>query len=615
MRNAIRQITPLFFMPRLPHQPLTASRINLSHILSRVVAAPLLVLIAGVSCLSAAGPSDKNPTMLLTPWTDESVSRYPVEAYSSAAELYTSATEDIESYETKIENGNVKSLNLLKVGMTAAVLSDLEQYAARLVTWGEPAGHDLRLRADELKRRLNKITTAMATPFADVIAKGLPVLQNRCQQQQKLLKLTRQLIDEGKLEAAEQKFQREYRKLAAMAIWYVYQQRLGPMGAYDTLYTTLNNAILTETRVEARNAISKLRDQTRPDLKGLKAALSKATTGLGSSAKVDFKGKQVSGNELFLSAAKEWYTLHRAALRTVALHWAMYDRDSGMPPTDDVVKLYSEFRKDMLQLLSAVIEADASRATESESVRLYAEYIKGISSIRSVSRDEEFTTAFEKALEKLAAGAPSLTTDVTMYRGATTDWLRWRRRTSDVAARGKRLESAVILPTRAAANLEIAVPANDLISKISGELVGKEVSAAADFLVASKSGSPTSSYLGSMYCRALVKSPINDPTLESDLLVSPQHSPLTLEAASALAGLNRVKLIEVGGKVASVELVGMTPFCAIDSEDRKAVLTLGSMPKVASSGYEYPYKHVHLIVDIEPSWVRGEYFFVDLAGK
>lgn len=568
---------------------------------------------AAVEVASAAGPSSKNPQMLLSPWTDESVSKRPVEYYAAAVAIYEQVSTDVERYEAAAKGGKVKSLNLIKVGMTRALISDLEQYGIRLVGWGEPSGQDLVYRALDLDQRLAKIGNELRPLYLDQINKGLVALQNRSKQQQKLLKVVRKLMDDGKLDAAEKKYQGEYRKLAAMAFWYEYQQRLAPMKVYDEVYSTLNTAIQNENKKEARKVIAELCDRTRPDLKKLPAEVAKAAASLGMAAEVEFDGKTLSGPKVFMTAAKEWYGLHRATLRTIGMHWAMADRDSGLPPIDEVVASYATFHGEMLKSLASVIQADAGRAGEADAAQLYTAYVKGIADITSVSRDEELIKTFEGPLETLAGKAPLLAGDRTSYQGATGDWLRWRRRSAESAAGGKRPKATeVSLPLRGAGDPKLTIPATQLVVRLGEEAVGKEVAVAAEFLSVAKSGKPTSGYLEWMFCRALLDSVPTDPSLETDLLASEDKPALTLAAARALANLKRGTLLEVGGKLADVELIGMIPFYAVDSDDRKAVVTIGALPKIATEGYDYPAKYLHFIAEVEPTWVRGEYFFAEV---
>jgi hypothetical protein len=115
--------------------------------------------------------------------------------------------------------------------------------------------------------------------------------------------------------------------------------------------------------------------------------------------------------------------------------------------------------------------------------------------------------------------------------------------------------------------------------------------------------------LGGCYVHVLAPELMQDETLAGDLLTSEEHAPLSLKAAHALASNKRGNLAEVGGTITKITLAGLVPLFALDSDDRKALVTMGQLPPGAAGMQEKPMHFVRAAIEIKPQWVRGEYFF------
>ena len=552
----------------------------------------------------AEGPSDKNPQMLLMPWSDESVSPKAVEWYSEAAALYAKTSQEVDKFEAAFKGGKVKSLGVPAVGMTVAKLSDLEQYAQRLAAWGEPAGHDLVLRTRKLNGRLGKVQTEMLNVFNSQIRDYLPKFQARCKKKEQLPAQIQKMVSAGHLDAAEKKYQKEYRELNAIACWYRWEDRRGAMKPFDDAQANLCEAIRAANEKDAVKTIIELRDKTRPDLTKLPAALQSAAKNLSSAATIEFGDKQLNGPKTLMAAAKEWHSLQRATLRTLALQGAL-NRRAPADVHGDVIKSYADFRKGTINGLAALIDADAARASETEAKELYLAYLKNIADIAAATRDDELIESFSAPLQKLADKSPALAADAGAYRAATDDWLRWRGRAAQSAVKGTGTSTSQ-LPANLGTRLDEEAPV--IVGRVTEAMLDKPAVVGGGLLVAAKDGKPTSSLTHQIFARSLAVPPEVTQQLEQELLASAEHPPLSLTAARALTEARRGALAEVGGKVTSIELVGMIPFFAIASPDQRAVAPLGALPQ----GIDSPPQQLLIAADIDPDWVRGRCFFVKL---
>ena len=556
----------------------------------------------------AAGPTDKSPQTLLAPWTDESVSPKLVERYTNAAEFYASCLEEVDKYEAAVARGKAKSLDLQKAGTTKAKLADAGEYARLLAEWGEPVGHDLIMRTSNLDRRLEKVHLAMVEAQTKRIQSLLPAFDKACKKYEKIIVQTRKLIEEGKLDAAEKTFRGPHRGLFALAWWYEYNQRIGPMKAYDVTHESLQNAIFKTNKEHSQTTIAALRDKTRPDMSKLPQAVQAAAKGLASAAEVNFGGKQLNGPKVFMAAAKEWHSLERATLRTIALNWAVFRRNAETPVTDPVVKSYAVFRTAMIDGFKALVAADAARATEAEAAILHAAYVKNIADVASATRDDELIKSVAESLSTLADKSASLAADTTAYRGATTDWLRWRNRAAQTAAKaaGASAEKLTV-PSTEAPRLDRDAPA--VVAQVGDELLGKTILATGGLLVTAKDGKPTGGLIKHVFVRAVAAPQPIQQTLEAELLVSKEFAPMTVEAAQVLAEAKRGALVEAGGKITGIELLGIVPFFAAKGPDQSAVAPVGALPELVNSGFDVPSQYLLIAAEMDPEWIRGRCFF------
>jgi hypothetical protein len=309
-----------------------------------------------------------------------------------------------------------------------------------------------------------------------------------------------------------------------------------------------------------------------------------------------------------MTAARQWYAIHRDMLRLVGLTWADWGPQDPSAPSEPALAQYAPFCQQMTKSLQAVIDADTARASADEVAELHAAYVEGIAEMLSITRDDAMVEQFAASLDRLAEKSPQLAAQVRSYRGATDDWLRWRRKAAENAAAARR-GKATELPTPMVRDPLLHKPGPLLLTEIAAELANKTATATVAYLVPGKTPQPTSNLLQGCYVQVRTTTPVQDETLAADLLATDDLPPLSLQAAHALAANKRGNLAEAEGAVAKITLVGMVPLFVIDSDEHKAIAGMGALPPLANGTPERALRYVRAAIEIEPAWVRSDYFF------
>lgn len=566
-----------------------------------------LMLLALVATAKAQGPSATAPDGVLATWADATDAPQATELYTLAAKLYEEIEKEVAGYEEAIEAKNVKRLKPLPVGKSYAMNLHLTRIAERLSAWGEPAGYDLTYRSQSLERRLNAIRDAMSVPYAAAIQKALPAFKARAQKYKPVINEAEKLFAAEKPAEAEERLLPKYLELMAMAYWYEGKVVYGDLLPYGTIDGKLLHALTQANTKLADETIVKLRDNAAPDFTKLPAALEAAAAALKSAPTADFAGKSLTGPEIFLATVKQWRKLHEGYLHATALNMALDTKqDAGTKITQlttDAKALHTQVATG----LQSLIDADATRATADEAAELHARYVDYVAKLAWVSRNEDILGGFEQALERLADKSPTLQADRIAYRGATTDLLRWRNRAAETLAKAQRAKSSA-LSVASVLPIQVSPTLPEVIAKLAETLLKKDVYFAGAFLSVGKT--PMTSGVGKSTL-VRVKQPVLEvvTTLKDDLLVTDSLPPLTVAAARALRGAEHGAILECGGTITNVELIGAIPLLAADSPLRDSAISLGEPVPAELFSNPKPPLQVILVTEITPQWVRGDGYF------
>ncbi len=234
---------------------------------------------------------------------------------------------------------------------------------------------------------------------------------------------------------------------------------------------------------------------------------------------------------------------------------------------------------------------------------------------------------FQPALDQLAARSPGFRAEIEAYRLATTDLLRWRRRTAAAHRRSqaetypslqsllrantkKRGTSALLTADRDGRTRALLIkPIPECMEEARADFMDKLVSVPAlhfrkkyglgivgDRAVGYVSTSPA-------LTRAAWES------LAGDLFVSDELPPLNLVAAVALYTAKEGDLSAAGGAIYHIGLTSIPARYVAQTSDDRGLVRLG--PLVAPPA-AWQIQDLALMFAVRPSWLAHEYFFVEL---
>lgn len=520
------------------------------------------------------------------------------------------------------------------------VLRQLRRLALDLQMCGETAGYDYSLRTAVLETQLKAAIGQYKPTNAGLAqaAKDRQILAAPATNQ-----VRNAALEKIKQLARQQKWAEAYNvlndiqdKLSSYGILLEAEEQRPILAAFADVAAPLVAKRNTQFRQQVQDVLDQAVTAQLPNPSGLSAAVAAAAAGLRTAPSVDVEGKPLTGPQCLESFGNAWRQTQLAAIRCRALEWA---RRVGIPDCSYVPPVagsnrivdadYVSLADDVLKGLASLIEADAARATGADAKQLYLAHLQTAAPLVSATAGDKLQLALTAALEKLAAKSPEFAAEVTAYRAATDECLRWRARVAKSAAAGRSknfLPSDQLLlqaiagkgdvkglltpqePKLGEAQLFASCP--EVLPDAASRLVGQKV------LVSAVVGLPGGKFCASRYQqRHYAMLPRPDVAqeiqrLKQDLLVSDQEPPLTLDAAVAITSAQQGDFVLVGGEVKDLYLEGLIPRFAKLPEAASPLVTLGTIPSEPPA--ERLLSHVLVRLNVTPSWVKHRYFFLEL---
>ena len=282
----------------------------------------------------------------------------------------------------------------------------------------------------------------------------------------------------------------------------------------------------------------------------------------------------------------------------------------------------------MVAALVELIQADVEQAPEEQVRERYVAYLPGVATFNVLSQEDALARAAAPVLDQLAARSKTLAAEVSAYRTATDDVLRWRRRIS--AAYAKRagenfppmnqtfrqassqqvvLRDVVPATAESVQRVDLRVPVWQVLEAISPQLVGKPVCVERFIGLPVNNRLAVSRYLD----RTLVQLAVGNhleaelQLLKAELLLGGSSQPLSLAAAMAVVTAERGDLVSMGGTIRQV---------AVDAVvTRFSSLKPSGWPLALNDFYtdtairERPLGQVLFRYTVEPAWLQHEYLF------
>jgi hypothetical protein len=390
----------------------------------------------------------------------------------------------------------------------------------------------------------------------------------------------------------------------------------------------------TAFREQAQSRLEEAGAPLVPDTQAFLAEVTAAASQLQSSPAAKVGDQSLGGPACFGYFLTQWRETQLNALRCRAIDWGRrvtIPRRTFLPVpslanrVDDAQ--YSAFCDQLVQGLAAIIAADAQRAGSSEASALYAAYLQVLGKEMPRMADQRLVAAVQQSLDTLIAKSPELGEQVTAYRAATDELLRWRERVAaeEVAAHDASFPPSSEVLTKAFtrrtdydglvsqnqtafSEARLLAPAPEVLGGAVGQIVDQPLRLGR---IASLPGGKlgVAVYNNRHYATlAMPQIPDAVDSLKRDLLVAEQTPPLSLAAAIAVASAEQGDLVAVGGTTQAVYVEGLIPRFATLPAAALPMSPLGPLPsEPKESGL---LSHVVIRLQLTPDWFRHRYFFV-----
>lgn len=579
--------------------------------------------------LVLADPSQEKPTAMF----DVHDQAGGKAVFDRVAELHGRNERIASELIRKSESRSIVAADMKNVGQVNAGLLRQLRAARELVLRGEPAGHDLRARAVQMKNHLDEIVVGLrgfpaAQPAIDKIRKEMT---KAAPARAKELKAIEQLVSQQKWPEAEKKLYALYDQLKDRTCFLSPEEQRPIFEPFTPLEGAIERGMERIRLDETNLALSKARDAAAPKYDALLAEIAAATESVRGSGEAEVDGAMVAGPDLIARYTEEWQAVQLAASHCRGLEAT---RCAAMltgrtPELEAIEKNLAQFSQLMPEKLAALIAADASRVAEPEVRALYARYLTVCAALVNQAADDRLTKAIEPPLQQLALRSKELASQVESYRASTSQLLLWRKRlaSSMASARESHYPGALARTANIASNLSQssqAVPlelgtktAPDWAAAASALLNKTNLQAGLAFPM--KNGKYTlSAYQGRSWVRVA-----GQPDFAGELtrlrreLMAEAQTPLTLEAAVALDGANSGRCVAFGGVVTGFSIEALVTRFTMLPPAAVSLFPFGPFaPESLGSNFTAseatPLRQLILRYELQPHWFQNAYFFVEV---
>ena len=510
-----------------------------------------------------------------------------------------------------------------------ASLDQAAREAAHLQLMGEPAGTDLGVRIRALKQELHKlIWAARSTQRANRYRqKMIEKLKKAKPKNDSFLKRQEQAIKSGQLESAEVALEKFATKMAEDTQLLTPKER-EPYVTYmlqllDELERRLRAKRLPIYRGQAAQAMRKEGGVIRE----LDAEMGRGISELQANGKATI-GENVEADHLdALEYLDElWGSASAGLLRSWGIQW-MY---SGKVPAVPIADLRSSAERHLVGVINAAAKLPAPQVRE-----IYPKILNEITKMDRKAYGKSLQEVCESALGQLAAVDADLPAQISAYKRATSEILRWKRnyaaQRADVLQRsyarlGDRMVQEAETKKHNRAEIFRAPPTKKrmLVHKNLSANSSWTVYEAGQALLGSKvydtntiRFSPTSRtsvvpFKGFHYSSVAVGLLIDPQVdqLKSAVLVDDTHPPLSFEVAGAFSSAGLREFQAVGGTIHNMHI---EPFGTrfISLPNASSILAARTVTPIPDGNIE-PVNHACWRVDISPHWIQHQYFVAEV---
>ncbi|MCL4201558.1 MAG: hypothetical protein KJ000_03635 [Pirellulaceae bacterium] len=547
--------------------------------------------------------------------------------------VYTAARKTMEGIVASQGKAGAKQFSEAHVS-----LRRLRRLGLDLQIQGETAGIDFAMRADDLLKQWNEALQAFKNNPANAaqINKIRQVVPAQQQKANMALQNARKLMREQQPLKAYLYLEGIFDEVTFYTEFLSAQESTPLLSDYQRLLPEIASVRHRQLRDQVLAKLEQAGTPLVPDTQTLLATVSAAANALQSTPTADVDGQPLTGPQCLESFVRKWQGIHLNALRCRAIDWARRLTVPQLPylpvpPTPNRVDAdqYAAFSAQMVSSLTSIVAADAQRATDSEASQLYPQYLTVLGTVLPRMADDKLETAVGASLEQLAAKSPELANQVTAYRAATGELLRWRERVAEeeAAARNGQFPPSTPVLEQAFGSRDgyrgLVVPQQvgfeearlfghcpEALIGARDQIVGRTLQVGD---IAALSGVPMGVAKYAQRHYATLPAPVLTEAIDSlqqDLLVSDQTPPLSLAATVAIASARQGDYLAAGGTVQAVYIEGLVPRFAVLPPAALPMTRLGALESIKNEGAILP--HVLVRLQLVPSWIRHRYFFAEI---
>ena len=620
--------------------------IDLLHLTRRFRVTALLTLcIVSHGHLAQAHPSNKD--------FDGGIATHGkvfAEALAKQAQgIYEQANGELIKFAKTVKANRVRRLGWKPLGQNHVRLSQLRRLAEQLDLLGETAGNDYRLRAASLMQTSGDIidrfrVTEEAQKQLEKVR--LEIRKSELARAREVMKLEKMAI-EGKWEAAEMELYRYLDQLGVATACLSNVEQIAIYAPFGQVHSAIDSAMHRARIVKAKALFTQRRLDETPDFAGVLREVEAAAASLANFGTVSLDGATITGPEAITKFGERWAEVQVRTIRCRTLDWLLSGSletyfsatEWSVSPgesqdTSKIIQDFANFNKAMMQSLARLIEADASRVTGPEAVRLYVEYLQAWAPLIRRSANRSLAPVVNPALQALASRAPQFPVEIAAYAQGTNDLLRWRGRVARGLATARIAEFPSIdslmfeatrsdkvytglypipeqLPDPHIAALLASVP--EVMPRPIEWLQGKPAHALDIVRLRSKGPVAIARYRVRSY--ANIPAPLDlaaeTDALKYDLMVGENLPAISTLAAVAVDSAERGDLAAVGGTITNQYLESVTTRFAALPTAASVITALGTIPR-EHSDYS-PRNQVLMRFDLTPSWAQHDFFFVEFS--
>ena len=536
--------------------------------------------------------------------------------------LWDAARKEIEEAAEEIHNNGNLGRIAKKLGSAVVKNRVVNLNAGMLIQMGEPCGIDLRLRSETLLNRLTGIKESdfgkkLWQPARKIHLSNTGRIRGAMQKIQKN-------FDSGKFDKAEKQLDDLMDSVHGFGFFLETKYQSELYSPIAQIEATVRGKMGEVRRAKWKETLTAQYQKNLPDMDALTGRVDSIVSDIQESGSTAIGNKDVSGPDAFRTVFNAFHSTHLKLIRAKGFAIAMRDADL-IKQSDALLK---QVKDQLVASLPKVIEADAKRLSGSEVKAVYYEYLRKILPLARKTEGELLIDACAEAMKNLAGKDQSFALEIAAYRDATSDLLRWRKKTASSTAQSRIREyadAAKVVNSRMGMEEQIKFAGLETVSQIGvpSKLycgLNEIYPASRDRLKEMKVSLTDPTDFGKSWFKSIsdrywvkvnqsvdLKSAVD--SLRTDLMASTDLPPLTLSSAMSLATATGNHHRTIGGQITDTKLESLARRLAT-IPDKGAVLVPIGNQQIAPD-----LDQLLVQLEVAADWIQHDHFFVDLGSN